>query len=770
MRSVIPCVVFAVCLSFAAAQARSVGQASPGSPFPTIEAQLLSGTTASGRLFSVRELRLFYEERGQRPAWRSGERLSPQIEALQDALRTADREGLRPADYHLAAIDALIARLRGLGSVTTPAAVTVADDLDLLLSDAFFLYASHLTTGRVSPTTVEPEWNITGRGRNLTFLLATALKNGHLAATLAALPPTRDDYRLLREALAAQRAIAAAGGWPPVPGGSSLREGDRGPRVALLRQRLAATGELAPGADTQGEAFDPSLTDALRRFQVRHGLEPDAIAGRLTLAALNVPALQRARQIEANLERLRWLPRDLGPRHLLVNLADFSLTLTEPGAPTLAMRVIAGRLARRTPFITGEITSILLNPSWTVPERLAVEDKLPLIIDDPLYLAEHGFKVFARSGDAWREIDPAAVDWTSLSATRFPYRLRQEPGPGNALGRIKFQIPNRHDIYLHDTPSPELFAHAERAFSSGCIRVERAVDLAERLLAADPAWTRARIEETIAAGLTVSVRASRAAAGLPALLDRLGRSQRRASTARRHLRTRRRPARGARAAAGNGAGINLWQKPRPEPIFAQMSEEHKRQSGPHRGDLDRQVACGSRRSFLALAAWGLAAIALPKIAAASFAPPAAARRLSFYNRHTDESVETCYWEHGAYVPTALEQLNVVLRDHRTGDIRPMSPALIDLVYALSVSLGSRSPVQVISGYRSPATNALLRAGDPGHVADRSLHITGEAVDLCFEDRSLSQVRDTALALRGGGVGYYPRSGFVHVDVGRLRSW
>ena len=506
MKSVISCGVFAVCLSVAAAQARDHGQASPGSSSSSIETQLLSGTAADARLVSVRELRIFYTERGHRPAWRSGERLSPQIDALLDALRSAEREGLRPADYHLAAIDALIARLRVAGGVTTPAAVTVADDLDLLLSDAFLLYASHLTSGRVRPTSVEPEWNIPGRARNLTFLLATALEHGHLAPTLAALPPTRDDYRLLREALATLRAIAAAGGWPLVPGGSSLREGDRGPRVALLRQRLAATGELPPGADTQGETFDAPLTDALRRFQVRHGLEPDAIAGRLTLAALNVPALQRSRQVEANLERLRWLPRDLGPRHLLVNLADFSLALTEPGAPTLAMRVIVGRLARRTPFFTGEITGILFNPNWTVPEKLAVEDKLPLIIDDPSYLAEHGFKVFARSGDAWREIDPATVDWTSLSATRFPYRLRQDPGPGNALGRIKFQIPNRHDIYLHDTPSHELFAHAERAFSSGCIRVELAVDLAERLLAADPAWTRARIEETIAAGSTVSVR------------------------------------------------------------------------------------------------------------------------------------------------------------------------------------------------------------------------------------------------------------------------
>jgi len=190
-----------------------------------------------------------------------------------------------------------------------------------------------------------------------------------------------------------------------------------------------------------------------------------------------------------------------------------------------------------------------------------------------------------------------------------------------------------------------------------------------------------------------------------------------------------------------------------------MVGEHNRRGEHHHG----------RRSFLALAAWGLAASMIPRLASARVLLPAA-RRLSFYNLHTDELLDACYWENGAYVPTALEQINTVLRDHRTGETRPMSPALIDLVFALTARLQTRAPVQVISGYRSPATNALLHAEDPGHVAAHSLHITGEAVDLCFEDRPLHQVRDAALALIAGGVGYYPASGFVHVDVGRPRSW
>jgi murein L,D-transpeptidase YcbB/YkuD len=505
LRSLGPAALFLSVSIAAAAGENTATQAPAASVPPAVQARLMSGSTASGEpLLTLETLRLFYRERGYRPAWGDEGGLSPQIDVLVDALRAADRDGLRPADYHITAIDKQLSLLRPAprAAGTTPAGNPT--DLDLLLSDAFFLYANHLTSGRVKPESVEAEWNISGRARNLVFLLGSALDRGHLAATLLDLAPVRDDYRLLREALAAQRAVAAAGGWPSVPRGATLHPGDRSPRVAALRQRLAATGELPAGAAT-GELFDAPLADALRHFQIRHGLEPDALAGRRTLAALNATAAQRVRQIEVNLERLRWLPRDLGPRRLLVNVADFRLELAEEGAPTLAMRVIAGRLARRTPFFTGEITSILLNPSWTVPEKIAIEDKLPLILEDPFYLEDNGFKVLAPKGGTWREINPASVDWKRVSKDHFPYQLRQSPGPNNALGRIKFQVPNRHDIYLHDTPSRSLFARTERTFSSGCIRVERALDLAERLLAADPAWTRERIKKTISTGETVSV-------------------------------------------------------------------------------------------------------------------------------------------------------------------------------------------------------------------------------------------------------------------------
>ncbi len=178
----------------------------------------------------------------------------------------------------------------------------------------------------------------------------------------------------------------------------------------------------------------------------------------------------------------------------------------------------------------------------------------------------------------------------------------------------------------------------------------------------------------------------------------------------------------------------------------------------------------SRRRFLALVAWGAASALIPGTAQAGRTKITGARRIRFQNLHTGERCDACYWEHGAYIPSALEQIDAILRDHRTGEVRQIAPGLIDLVYALTIRLRSASPVQVISGYRSPATNALLHAGDPAGVAENSLHLTGKAMDLAFESKPLRRIRDAALSLRGGGVGYYPESGFVHLDIGRVRRW
>ena len=241
-----------------------------------------------------------------------------------------------------------------------------------------------------------------------------------------------------------------------------------------------AGGDLAATAG-QGDVFDGILKEGVQRFQTRHGLTADGTVGARTLSELNVPISERILQLTASLERCQPLPQLLEPRHILVNIADFTLKLYEDGKPVLSMPVIVGKTYRQTPVFNGRISSLVLNPTWEVPHSIATKDLLPKIKKNPGYLGQMHFRVF----QGWKgaaEIDPATINWANLSTTHFPYRLRQDPGPTNSLGRVKFLFPNPYDVYLHDTPARELFQKDARTFSSGCIRIAKPLDLAVYLL------------------------------------------------------------------------------------------------------------------------------------------------------------------------------------------------------------------------------------------------------------------------------------------------
>lgn len=435
----------------------------------------------------------FYVRRLYRPAWSDERGPTRPVEDLVSALRRADREGLRPEDYHLAAIDTLLAAARAdarSGGVIVPDRWA---ELDLLLTDAFLVYGSHLLAGRVNPETQKPEWVANRRGADFAAVLEAALGSGDVAATLAALAPPHRGFRRLREALARYRDVAATGGWPAIPQGPTLKRGDRAPPVAALRERLRLEDDLGLAEEQDADLFDMELEHALKNFQRRHGLTADGEVGSATRAELNVPVERRVEQLEVNLERWRWLPKDLGRRHIIVNIAAFKLDLVEEEAVVMTMRVVVGRPYRHTPVFSDTMRYIVLNPYWQVPRSLAVQDLLPRIQRDPSYLAGHKVRVFQGWGPEAREVDPAAVDWSAITPARFPFRLAQDPGPLNALGRIKFMFLNRFNVYLHDTPARELFEETERDFSSGCIRVERATDLAEYLLRRDLRWNREAI-------------------------------------------------------------------------------------------------------------------------------------------------------------------------------------------------------------------------------------------------------------------------------------
>jgi murein L,D-transpeptidase YcbB/YkuD len=486
------------------AAAHAAASAQPGSPLETtrtelrqlLEAQTHELTIAGVDIGARPLLRRLYQARDYQVLWSEDARRD-----LLEAVAESARDGLRPGDYPVWSHPLS----------PTPSGHARAS-ADLVLSEALARLAYSLYFGKANPRALDPNWNY---ARSLDEIdpvdwLARAIASGAPRTALAALRPSAPFYHSLASALAEYRAQAARGGWPTLSDGPTLKPGMRTPRVSELRARLGASGELH--GDRGADLFDAPLRAAVETFQARHGLAVDGAVGRQTRAALNVPVANRIQTLRVNLERVRWVFHHLDDDFLAINIASFNALHVVHGRIEWRARVVVGKPFRQTPIFRSRLSYLELNPTWTVPPTILREDILPRVRRDVRYLETKHLQVLDRDGQV---VDPESIDWQRARATTFPYLLRQPPGDENPLGRIKFMFPNRHAVYLHDTPARELFDSPTRSFSSGCIRIEHPLELAHRLLEGDPTWTPAALDAALATGIQQRVELRRK---LPILL------------------------------------------------------------------------------------------------------------------------------------------------------------------------------------------------------------------------------------------------------------
>ncbi|MEO1397276.1 MAG: L,D-transpeptidase family protein [Pseudomonadota bacterium] len=422
----------------------------------------------SGRSFQTEPMRAAYEARSHNPIWTSGRSLTPAGEALIDELTNSYRDGLDPSEY--------LAAVRGFSELS---GTEDAARLELALSNAFLTLGRDLFSGLTTPSVTDPNIIIKRKKVNYSQWLEGAGNVGP-SEMLRTLRPNHPQYAQLRQMLAGYRALLLRGGWPLVSKGETLKPGMSSPRVAEMRANLSARGYDGLNMP-DNNVYDDVLKEVVMHFQKRHGLSADGVAGPNTFRAMNVSAEKRVDQLAINLERWRWLPRRLGDTHVLVNQAGFELFVMQGRKVVDNRRVIVGKPFHQSPMFSSQIAYAEFNPTWTVPSSIAGKEMLPKIINNPNYLNERGYDLFRGYGAKATPINPFAVDWSSVNPRKFPYTIVQPPGPKNALGQVKFIFPNKFSVYMHDTPSRTLFSRDGRAFSHGCIRIEKPLDFAKKL-------------------------------------------------------------------------------------------------------------------------------------------------------------------------------------------------------------------------------------------------------------------------------------------------
>ncbi|MBJ3786787.1 L,D-transpeptidase family protein [Devosia sediminis] len=425
----------------------------------------------------AQRLYFLYGQRHFEPIWLSEDSagkvsFSPAAGKIIALFENAEAEGLRPSDYLTASISS--DKLGG-------DAIALAT-LETAFSAATMRYAQHLHNGRIDPLSVSELLDIKPKPIDEAALLEKLAGSDDPAAILATLEPQHPEFKALKAALASFEKSSAARP-APIGDGPVLRPGNSDARLPAIRDRLKLTASTS-------ELYDELTVDAVEAFQEGQGLEVDGIIGPATVAALNGGAATRREDIIANMERWRWMPTDLGDFRVFVNIPEFRLWIERDGQPEYTTRVVVGTTRNQTPVFSDNIRHLVVNPYWNVPSSIIRGEIAPAVLANPGYTDSHNMDLLYNG----TPVSPWQVDWTQVSSSNFPFRVRQRPGAGNALGQIKFLFPNKHDVYLHDTPSKSLFSRSFRAFSHGCVRVEDPMAFADALMANEPAISRASLE------------------------------------------------------------------------------------------------------------------------------------------------------------------------------------------------------------------------------------------------------------------------------------
>lgn len=466
-----------------AAQPDGSAGVAPAAPEPRID--------IDGRSYPAAPLQQAYANRGFRPLWVDRDGYNERARALMAAFAGADKEGLDPSVYQL-----------GERNAAKPESTSDLVDRELAMTAALLRYTSDVRLGRSQPPQLRRKEAAARTIDPVSILSAAGAASSPAEVTdfVASLPPDDYLYRGLRAALQRYRSLQQDNVWAPVAHKGPLQVGSEDKQVPMIREVLRRLGDLPPAAANGSTRYDEELAAGVRQFQLRHGLAGSGVFNDATRAAFNVSPETRARQVLMNLERRRWMPTDLGDTYVLVQLTDFNLHVIENDRSVLDMRVVIGKPTWPTPSFSDHISYLEFNPYWNVPSGILRKEVLPGMRNNPYYAAARGLKVYSNG----RPVDPGSINWSKVDGTR--YQFRQDPGNRNALGRMKFMLPNEYAVYLHDTPSRSYFAKPVRAFSHGCVRVEKPMELAEFLLSRNQSkWDRSRIERTIRTGKNSSV-------------------------------------------------------------------------------------------------------------------------------------------------------------------------------------------------------------------------------------------------------------------------